>query len=70
MINIFGKRLKELREDRGLSMKKLSELVNIGIASISRWEKEMTIVNGDQLIIFANFFNVSTDYLLGITNDY
>lgn len=70
MVNIFGKRLKELREDRGLSMKKLSELVNIGIASISRWEKEMTIVNGDQLIIFANFFNVSTDYLLGITNDY
>lgn len=70
MINNFGKRLKELREDRNLSMKKLSELVNIGIASISRWEKGLTIVNGDQLIVFAKFFNVTTDYLLGLTDSY
>ena len=70
MINIFGKRLKELREDNNLSMKKLSEKLNIGIASISRWEKGLTIVNGDQLIIFAKFFNVTTDYLLGLTESY
>ena len=70
MINNFGKRLKELREERDLSMKKLSELVNIGIASISRWEKELTIVNADQLIVFAKFFNVTTDYLLGLTDSY
>lgn len=70
MINNFGKRLKELREERDLSMKKLSELVNIGIASISRWEKELTIVNAYQLIVFAKFFNVTTDYLLGLTDSY
>ena len=70
MVNIFGKRLKELREENNLSMKKLSETVNIGIASISRWEKGLTIVNADQLIIFAKFFNVSADYLLGLTDCY
>ena len=66
MKNEFGKRLKDLREERGLSMKQLSKLVNIGIASISRWENGQTIVNADQLIIFSKFFNVSVDYLLGL----
>ena len=66
MINKFGKVVKEFRKERGLSMKKLSELVKIGDSSISRWENGQAIVNGDQLIIFAKFFNVTTDYLLGL----
>ena len=66
MINKFAQRLKFLREDRNLSMKQLSKQVDIGIASISRWENGQTIVNADQLIIFSKFFNVSVDYLLGL----
>ena len=66
MKNKFGIRLKELRERDGLSMKQLSKLVDIGIASISRWEKEQTVVNADQLIVFAKFFNVSIDFLVGL----
>lgn len=66
MLNKFGRRLKELREFHNLSMKQLSKKVDIGIASISRWERGLTIVNGEQLIIFAKFFNVTTDYLLGL----
>ena len=69
MKNIFGKRLKELRKDRGLSMKQLSIQVGISDSCISRWENGQTIVNGDQLIMFAKFFNVSTDYLLGLESD-
>jgi len=66
MKNIFGKRLKELRKERGLSMKQLALKVGIGDASISRWENEQSIVNADQLIVFAKFFNVSIDYLVGL----
>ena len=66
MKNIFGKRLRDLRKDHGLSMKQLSIKVGISDACISRWENGQTIVNADQLIIFAKFFNVSTDYLLGL----
>ena len=66
MKNIFGKRLKELRKERGLSMKQLSLQVGIADSCISRWENGQTIVNGEQLIIFAKFFNVSADYLLGL----
>lgn len=70
MTNTFGQRLKFLREDRNLSMKQLSKQVDIGIASISRWENGQTIVNADQLIIFAKFFDVSVDYLVGLTDSY
>ena len=66
MKNIFGKRLRELRKEHGLSMKQLSLKVGISDACISRWENFQTIVNADQLIIFSKFFNVSTDYLLGL----
>lgn len=66
MKNIFGKRLKELRKGKDLSIRELSKLVDISYNCISRWEREITIVNAEQLIIFAKFFNVSTDYLLGL----
>lgn len=66
MTNIFGKRLKELRKREGLSIRQLSKEVGIDATCISRWEREITIVNADQLIAFAKFFNVSTDYLLGL----
>jgi len=70
MTNIFGKRLKELRVENDLSIRQLSKLVGIDATCISRWEREITIVNGDQLIVFAKFFNVTTDYLLGLTDSY
>ena len=66
MKNIFGKRLRELRKERELSMKQLGIKVGIADSCISRWENGQTIVNADQLIVFAKFFNVSTDYLLGL----
>ena len=70
MVNLFNKRLKELRQTQNLSIRQLSKLVDIGATSISRWERGITIVNGEQLIIFAKFFNVTTDYLLGLTDFY
>ena len=68
MKNLFGKRLKELRNNENLSIRQLSKLVGIDATCISRWEREITVVNGDQLIVFAKFFNVSTDYLLGLVD--
>lgn len=70
MKNIFGKRLKELRNGENLSIRQLSKLVGISAICISRWEREITIVNADQLIIFAKFFDVTIDYLVGLTDAY
>ncbi len=70
MMNKFGQRLRELRKDNNLSMKQLSLKVGIADSCISRWENGQTIVNADQLIIFAKFFDVSVDYLVGLTDAY
>ena len=65
-MKVFAERLKELREEKGLSIDKLSKAVNIGVASICRWENCQADVKGTQLIILAKYFDVTTDYLLGL----
>ena len=62
----FALRLKELRSEKELSIADLSKATGIGVASICRWENNKADIKGSQLIILADFFNVSVDYLLGI----
>ena len=62
----FAERLKDLREEKGLSIQKLSKEVKIGAASLCRWENCQADVKGTQLIVLAKYFDVSTDYLLGL----
>ena len=66
--NSFSERLKELRIEKNLSQRELSKLVGYSQPAIARWEKNLQIPNIDVLIVFANFFNVSTDYLLGLVD--
>ena len=67
-MEIFAERLKELRLEKNLSLEQLAKLIKIGSSSLSRWEKCQADVKGSQLIVLAKFFNVSTDYLLGLEN--
>jgi len=62
----LSEKLKGLRTEKGLSILMLSKQVGIGVASISRWENNQSDIKGDQLIILAKYFGVSTDYLLGL----
>ena len=64
--NKFANRLKTLREEKGLSQNKLSKATGISQVAISRWERGKQIPNIDTAIIFAKYFGVSTDYLLGL----
>lgn len=64
----FAERLRDLREEKGLSIQKLSKEVKIGAASLCRWENCQADVKGSQLIILAKYFDVSTDYLLGLVD--
>ncbi len=40
----------------------------MGVASILRWEHGESDIKSDYLIVLAKFFDVSTDYLLGLTD--
>ncbi len=65
----FSKRLKYLREEKGLSQIELSKEFNISRQSISNYENGLRFPNDEKLIVrIAEFFNVSIDYLFGKTN--
>ena len=61
----FGNRVKKLRNERGLSMDKLAEILGITKSRISMWENNGVVPRDDLLLKLSDYFNVSIDYLLG-----
>lgn len=71
MVNIFmmiGERLIDLRKDIGLTQKELSEKLFINYRTYSGYERNETEASDDFKIKLAQFYNVSIDYLLGLSN--
>lgn len=66
---IDGSRLKLLRKKLKLSTEELGATLNISRQQIVRYESNKTDVTSDILVKIAQFFGVSTDYLLGLTNN-
>ncbi len=62
-------KIKELRIEKGLYQKDIAKLVNKTIACISDWEKGNTEPSISEIVKLADFFEVSTDYLLNRTDD-
>ncbi len=65
-MNKFGDRLKELREENNLTQTALSKDVGYSQSAIARWEAYSKTPNIEVAIKFAQYFKVSTDYLLGL----
>ena len=61
----FGDILAELRRDNNLTQKELANLLNISGSSISAYERGTRLPDIYVLELFSDFFNVSTDYLIG-----
>ena len=61
----FSLRLKEQRERIGLSQAALAKDLNVSTGSIGMWESTDRIPPAKKLIQIADYFHVSTDYLLG-----
>ena len=61
----FSQRIYELRKRRGLSQKELGDAVGLSHKSISTIESGLSSTSIEKLILLADFFGVSTDYLLG-----
>lgn len=63
----FGERLKLLRKEKGMGQNALAEAIKVSNASISYWETGKQEPCAEAIFKLALFFNVSADYLLGIT---
>lgn len=63
-------KFKELRKEKGLTQVELSKIFNIDQTTVSKWELEKAIPDTAMLIKLAEFYDVSTDYLLSRSNYY
>ena len=62
---IFGSRVKKLRSERGLSMDALALALGVTKSRINMWENNGVVPRDEVLLALSNYFEVSTDYLLG-----
>lgn len=68
-MKVFGKILRELRKEKNLSQKQLAESIGTTFTNLSRWELGQFEPDFNTLIKISSFFNVTTDYLLGLENE-
>ena len=64
----FGELLAELRQDHGLTQDQLAEIISVSPGTISNYEHGRHLPDLDKLKMIADYFHVTTDYLLGRTS--
>jgi len=69
-IKQFGQILRELRLEKELGQVALAKELNYSKAIISEWETGKYKPSSDALIVIAKFFDVTTDYLLGLEDEF
>lgn len=67
MIN-FSK-LKDIREDNDINQEKMAKILGVNRSTYSLWELGINIIPLKNLCSFADYFNYSIDYVLGISNN-
>jgi len=69
MLHRFGERLRDLRTGMGLRQRDLEKALNLRPGACSQYERGLREPGFDLLINIADYFGVSTDYLLGRSAD-
>lgn len=69
MIFVYFQRLRDLREDMDMNQTQVAELLHTSQTVYSRYERGFQTIPVEHLLILADFYNVSTDYILGRTNN-
>lgn len=65
----LGNKIRKLREKRGLTQTELGNLISVGKTTISNYETNYSSPDVETIKKIADYFNVSTDYLLGRGDD-
>lgn len=65
---MFSERLKRLRMEKGITQKELADRLHISRSTIAGYESLGKEPDGEKLCALADFFGVSVDYLLGVTD--
>lgn len=66
----IGKKIKELREEKELSQAQLAKKINVSQKAIDFWEKDINEPKASYIHNLATFFNVTSDYILGLEDEF
>ena len=66
---MYFQRLRDLREDHDMNQTQVAALLHTSQTVYSRYERGFQTIPVEHLLILADFYGVSTDYILGRTND-
>ena len=66
---MYFQRIRDLREDRDLKQTDVAELLGIQQTVYSRYERGFQNIPLEHLLFLADYYGVSTDYMLGRTNN-
>lgn len=67
--NIFASRVQELRKEKRLTQTELGDAIGLTQKAISTIESGVRETTFGKLVLLSKFFQVSTDYLLGLTDE-
>ena len=67
-MNVYYKRIRELREDNDILQKDVAKVLNTTQQHYSRIETGATEITADRVVTLAKFYNVTTDYILGLSD--
>ena len=66
---MYYKRIRELREDNDILQKDVAKLLNTTQQHYSRIENGSTEITADRIIALAKFYKVTSDYILGLSDE-
>ena len=62
------RRLRDLRKDHDLTQKQIAKILSFSNSAYAKIERGDHALTADVLVTLSNFYNVSTDYILGLTD--
>lgn len=65
---MFSEQLKKLRNAKGVTQKELSEALFVSQQTVAKWETDRSTPNPEMIAKIARYFNISSDYLLELTD--
>ncbi|MGM9936558.1 MAG: helix-turn-helix domain-containing protein [Candidatus Ornithomonoglobus sp.] len=65
--NGISHRIKELREEKGISQSALAKDLSVKQQTVAQWEKGERALKAESIVLLAKYFNVTADYILGIS---
>ncbi len=66
---IFSERISELRKDRRVQQKDLAPILGVEVQALGNYERGLNEPSFDVVVKLAEYYNVSLDYLFGITDE-